>query len=245
MLNHTLEKFLIASALTLASSTTAIYAYAASSGTATFTVKASIVPGACSVTLDNVSADTIDYGTLLQANVQNTYTTMGGGTAYDLGTKNMSLSVVCPASTTFALAFADNNTGKSLSLSDSLDAANYGLVDDSSDTVGGFRIALDSAPTIVSGTTPETFGAYVYHSTSSGGLGSNSAGGLQGYAVPGYMVGIIDSADSSNGQTTTPSSLSSVTMNLTVDTYVSKATVDSATNQLNVTGSGTVTLQYV
>ncbi|WP_295543337.1 DUF1120 domain-containing protein [uncultured Pseudacidovorax sp.] len=225
------KKAMIAGAVVLAS-------VGANAATANLTVSGTITPEACAITLG--SSGTVDYGALSAVTVKS----YGVATsAYSAPPKTIALNVTCSAPTAVSLAWTDNRSSSVVNF-DGVAANNtvrFGLGTSGTTNIGAYQ--LDFTGLQVSATasgTPAAPAGYLTRTTGTTGAWSAASGLTAQWVTPGLSLGMKTSATDA-----TPPAISTISGNLSVYSYFSKALVDSATSAITLNGQSTVTLEYI
>ena len=200
--------------------------------TANFSVSGTISPPACEIALGN--GGEAAYGAQTYSAVS---AMANSATTYLLGTRPVSITVSCPVPRVVELAMVDNKPGQVLA-QDAFDSMRYGLADGTGTVpIGHYQVQLEDVT--VDGVTPPVTLAAPTGTTAWSGA---TAGGLSAavYAAPGYAVGFAKTVGA-----LVPEALTTIGGNLNFVTTVSKPYVDSATNSIELKGSGTINLQYL
>lgn len=216
---------------------TVISSGAFAQASANFTLTGTINPNACNISLGSGG---FNFGSLPKATVQG-YTTF-------LNTYNfpapqaVPLTVDCGgASTKVELQFVDNKSGQRLAI-DSADPIRYGVSDTAGGTVaiGAYAVTLNTTSgLLIDGVAPAGAlaapnGTTTWSTATAGGQAASL------YAAPGYTVGFIKTVGN-----TVPDSFALLTGTISAGLNVSQAYVNSATNTIQLYGSGTITLVYL
>lgn len=223
-----------------------------SNESASFSVTGTILPAACSISLQG--GGKVDYGTMRTSDDTFTGTPInnnGGSAAFSLGSKVIGYTITCQAPTRVEMSFQDNSGVQKLLLGDTADDARYGLVDanNSGMVIGCYDIDLLSGglPTITNGDgSSAQISSFVFAPTGRSTWNSSSVDNLTTLAAPGYAAGPwFGGKESLVSNDYTPDAFLVLAGSLNFTAYVSASYVQSAVAQIKLAGSGTITLEYL
>ena len=224
------KKLLLTSALLVT------FATALAQSSQNFGVTGTISPSPCSVTLTGGVAN---LGTVSKAIVK-AYTPAANDTVYLVPFVLVPIAVICGAATKVEVSFTDNKSGKKFPV-DANDLIRFGITDDTAGTqaIGSYQVSF-------SDTTIDNVVVGVYLSAQNGTGPITWLTKIAGtffssnVVAPGYVTGFAKTAGAG-----TPDAFKTLSGNLNFQAYLSKAYIDSATNNVKPTGSGTLTLVYL
>jgi type 1 fimbria pilin len=210
-------------------------AFSAQAQSAGFSITGTIAPSACTISLGGGGVN--DFVSLSSESLTSATTT---GDYASLSSQRMSVAVICPAPTKFALTFTDNREGTALGTSELGSDAHFGLGTYNGQKIGNARFYTGRLQirTVAGGVlqTPATR----LRTTGVAGPNSSWDTSLQNMAY--YFLKNNSIAFAASADATGPDALTEVSGDVDVSLRLNKPVVDAATTAFQLDGSSTVTL---
>jgi type 1 fimbria pilin len=206
-------------------------AFAAQAQSAGFSITGTVAPSACTISLGGGGVN--DFGSLSRESLTSATTTGH----YVSPRRYMPVTVFCPAPTKFALAFTDNRGGTALDTSEVPADRHFGLGMHKGQKIGNAKFHTERLK--VKTTAGGMFRTPAARLITAGVAGSTSA--WEKTTTPLFhknkSMAFVASADVIN-----PDALAEVSGDVEVALNINSSLVDTATSEIQLDGSGTVTL---